>query len=67
MSWLSQNWIWVVFGVGVLLLLMRRSGGMGCGPGGHSAHEAQAGAGTDPGQASPGTERKQEHRGHGCC
>jgi len=37
MDWLSQNWIWLVFAVGILFM-MRRSG-MGCGMGhGHSGH-----------------------------
>ena len=33
MEWLSQNWLWLVFGVGIVLM-MRRSGHGGCGGGG---------------------------------
>lgn len=33
MQWLAQNWIWIVFAIGILLLMRR--GGMGCGMGGH--------------------------------
>jgi YHS domain-containing protein len=37
MQWLSQNWIWIVFAIGVILLVRR--GGIGCGMGhGHSGH-----------------------------
>jgi YHS domain-containing protein len=31
MNWLSQNWIWLVFGIGILFMMRR--GGMGCGMG----------------------------------
>ena len=37
MQWLTQNWIWIVFFIGVLLLLRR--GGMACGMG-HSGHRS---------------------------
>lgn len=45
MEWLALNWIWIVFAVGILLLMRR--GGMGRGMGGHghahgaSRHEEQ--------------------------
>lgn len=45
MQWLTQNWMWIVFAIGILLLMRR--GGMGCGMGGHghahgdSQHEEQ--------------------------
>lgn len=31
MNWLSQNWIWLVFVIGILFMMRR--GGMGCGMG----------------------------------
>lgn len=31
MQWLSQNWLWIVFAIGVFLLMRR--GGMACGMG----------------------------------
>lgn len=31
MQWLSQNWVWIVFAIGIFLLMRR--GGMGCGMG----------------------------------
>lgn len=40
MQWLTQNWIWIVFIIGIFLLMRR--GGMGCGMGGgHSGHGSQ--------------------------
>lgn len=45
MQWLAQNWMWIVFAIGILLLMRR--GSMGCGMGGHghahgdSRHEEQ--------------------------
>jgi len=46
MEWLSQNWIWVVVGMGVVWLLTRghHGGLMGGGCGTH-AHEGPAGEG----------------------
>jgi YHS domain-containing protein len=38
MQWLTQNWIWIVFIIGIFLLMRR--GGMGCGMG-HSGHGGQ--------------------------
>lgn len=35
MDWLSQNWIWLALGVG-MVLMMRRGGAGGC-CGGHDA------------------------------
>ena len=39
MEWLTENWIWILLGIGFVWLLSR--GGMGCGMGGHSrgAHQ----------------------------
>ena len=36
MEWLAQNWIWIAFVVGMLLLMRR--GGMACGMGGGHTH-----------------------------
>ncbi|TAH44652.1 MAG: YHS domain-containing protein [Betaproteobacteria bacterium] len=36
MEWLTQNWIWIVFALGMFVLMRR--GGMGCGAGGHRSH-----------------------------
>ena len=33
MDWLSQNWIWIVLAVFVVLMMTRRGGMMGCGTG----------------------------------
>lgn len=43
MEWLSQNWIWIMFAVGIFLLMRR--GGMG--HGGHS-HHSRADQMSDP-------------------
>lgn len=48
MQWLSQNWIWIVFAIGVFLLMRR--GGIGCGMGhgrshgtdGHAHHQQES-------------------------
>ena len=38
MEWLSQNWIWLAFAVGMVLMMRRGgSGGGGCCGGGHDA------------------------------
>ncbi len=34
MEWLSQNWIWLVLGIG-MVMMMRRGGAGGCCGGGH--------------------------------
>lgn len=36
MQWLTENWIWLVFAIGIFLLM--RQGGMGCGMGIHPNH-----------------------------
>lgn len=38
MEWLSQNWIWIVFAIGIVLLMRRGGIGRGMGHGGHSHH-----------------------------
>lgn len=38
MEWLTENWLWILLGIGFVWLLSR-GGGMGCCGGGHS-HEA---------------------------
>ena len=38
MEWLSQNWIWLAFAVG-MVVMMRRGGAGGCCGGGHGAHD----------------------------
>ncbi len=41
MQWFSQNWIWIVFAIGIFLLIRR--GGMGCGMGhGHPHHQRES-------------------------
>jgi YHS domain-containing protein len=37
MEWLLQNWIWIVFAVGIFLLMRR--GGMACGMGRGRSHD----------------------------
>ena len=42
MEWLAQNWIWIVFGIGVLLLMTRARGcGMGRSSGRHGDGESR--------------------------
>ncbi len=62
MSWLSQNWIWILLALG--MVFMMRRGGMGCGMG--HAHTdkktvAPAQAGSQPAESA------QQHRHRGCC
>ena len=38
MEWLSQNWIWLAFAVG-MVVMMRRGGAGGCCGGGHGADD----------------------------
>ena len=39
MEWLSQNWLWLVFGI-VMVMMMRRGGHGGCcGGGGHGGDD----------------------------
>lgn len=60
MTWLAQNWIWIVLAVGVFLLMRRAGCGMGhMGGGGGHAH----GGGHEPsGGAYPPTLERHEAR-----
>lgn len=40
MEWLTQNWVWVLLAVGVLLM-MSRGGMAGCGMGGHAHRDSE--------------------------
>lgn len=53
MEWITQNWLLIVFGVGVFMLMRR--GGMGCGHSGGS-HNAHAGHATGPDNHNGGTQ-----------
>jgi len=35
MEWLAQNWLWLAFGIGIVLLMRRGGRGGCCGGGGH--------------------------------
>lgn len=81
MAWLSQNWIWLVLGVGALFMMSR--GVVGLGAGGHAAHGhghagaratgdgEQSGTATVADTAGVGVKSAQDtpkaHRRHGCC
>jgi hypothetical protein len=78
MEWLSQNWIWVVAIVGVVLLLSRARHGRFMGAGGHGmpheGHHESPGGVDMPGASSreagapqaKGAAPSHRHRG-GCC
>lgn len=59
MNWLSQNWYWIV--LAVIVFLMMRQGGMGCGMGGgrrassrrDSIHDGGSGELRDPVNGRP--------------
>ena len=56
MEWLSQNWFWLVFGIG-LVLMMRRGGAGGCcgsGHGGGDKHPESEGSQTKNAVSSAG-------------
>jgi len=69
MEWLSQNWIWLVLIVGVMMMLSRKGhGGMmgGCCGGHDMAHESPA----KEAMAAQDTERSlstSKHGRGGCC
>ncbi len=82
MEWLSQNWVWLALGIGVIFLIGR--GGFGHCIAMHRAHDhgradGRAAPAGDPGQAgtsvvadtaSSGVDAKAApaaHRRHGCC
>lgn len=57
MDWLSQNWIWIALGVGVLFFMTRMGGMGGCGMG-HSTGHSHGSSNDNPpadGGAGPGT------------
>ena len=66
MEWLSQNWIWVVVGIGVVWLLLRsRHGGLMGGCSTHGvAHEGPAGEAKGPGADAARPPAKEEKAGH---
>lgn len=43
MEWLTENWLWILLGIGFVWLLSSR-GGMGCGMGGHCGGHSQPSA-----------------------
>jgi hypothetical protein len=56
MEWLAQNWLWLVFGIGMLFMMRRgaHGGGMGgCCGGGHGGGDKRATA--DGSQGDPAT------------
>jgi len=53
MEWLSQNWIWLAVGIGVVMMMRHGGAGGGC-CGGHSAHDKHVEAG-DPQAKKTGT------------
>ena len=48
MSWLAENWIWVLFGVGFVAMHLF---GHGC-HGGHGGHDTGGGGNADPKKAT---------------
>ena len=44
MAWLSENWIWVIFGVAFIAMHMFGHGGHGGHGGGHCGHSGKADA-----------------------
>ena len=41
MEWLAQNWLWLVYGIAVVLMLRRGGHGGCCGGGGHGGGDKQ--------------------------
>lgn len=54
MDWLTQNWVWILLGLGAVWMFSR--GGLaGCGMGGHGGHGGHGGGtGPAPGGTPPG-------------
>lgn len=50
MEWLSQNWVWLAFAAG--MVLMMRRGGAGACCGGHVAHDKAPHAEGSPGNSA---------------
>ncbi len=62
MEWFSQNWVWLLFAIGMVAMHMFGHGGHG-GHGGHSRHDS----GDDTAEAprKVGAQRSSEHEsGH---
>lgn len=36
MEWITQNWVWILVGIGLVWFMSRGHAGMGCCGGGHS-------------------------------
>jgi hypothetical protein len=61
MEWLTENWLWILLGIGFMWMLSRR-GGMGCGMGSHSCGHSQHGAKTNR-----ETEEQEKSSAKGSC
>ncbi len=61
MEWLSQNWIWILFVVG--MFLMMRHGGMGCGMG----HQHHGGGKPPTGTQGDAKADRAADQHRGCC
>ena len=61
MSWLSQNWIWVLFGLAFVAMHMFGHGGHGGHGGDGESKDTAAEPPKTPGAASPGAE-PEPHR-----
>lgn len=62
MEWFSQNWVWVLFAVGMIAMHMFGHGGHG----GHGGHCGHAGGHADPEPAGrdPALRNSDQNRGH---
>lgn len=75
MDWLSQNWIWLAVGIGIIFF-MSRMGMVGCGMGHATGHDrgkdghqnTAAGPLNDrPIVSASAVDPKRSRHGHGCC
>jgi hypothetical protein len=72
MDWLTQNWLWIILLVG-MVIVMRRGGLGGCGMGHahHTRERDEPSPGRDPRNALDSPDSGQaslaKHRHHGCC
>ncbi len=73
-EFLSNNWLWILLGIG-LLWFLSRGHGMGCGMGGHS-HGSDTGEKSSRAGETTGSGATHDHgadasaaprRRHGCC
>ncbi len=62
MEWFSQNWVWLLFVVGMLVMHMFGHGGHG-GHGGHDSHDDRNDI-NRPESKSAATLELQKHSGH---